>query len=158
MRRPPRFTLEHNWPAAAAGAAALLGMGSCAVTIMPLMAIGAPLVGVPIALLAFRLLLGRSPIPGSMREEDRQLRVAARVAWGVSLLTCIAVGLFIGDMIKGALGGEDTGDGGVLSLAVLSGLFLGWIIAAQVERIGHTYFARRRVELGTPLAHVAPED
>jgi hypothetical protein len=145
-RRAPRYprmtpfahpTLAAAWPAIAAGVAALVGMNSCMVTMIPLTMFGAPIVAVIIAGGLFRLLLPLASVPAAADVRAARLRGAAGTAWVVSIATCWLIAARFSDVV--VAGGGAPSDNGVASIGVITGVVLGGFVARKVLVVGRRY-------------------
>ena len=132
------------WPAVAAGLASLLGMGSCALTVVPLTGFVnapwlAPIIGIVATGGAFRVLLPLRAASGTKEGERAELTLAVAAAW----LVTAAAGVIVATQVSAAFSKPDA----ELDIYVM-GLIIGTIIGAVFARItyviGRRYFRRRR--------------
>lgn len=136
VRRPA----TNVWPSIAAGLAATLGMGSCAVTVPSMGIVVAPFAAVIIATLVFALMLAARRPTGSSRERERAVRVATLVAWPVCVLMGGWEGHRANDLLTG-LGPGGVSDG--LFLGMGTGFLLGAGVAIMVMVVGQAIWVRR---------------
>lgn len=139
------------WPAIAAGLAALLGMGSCALSVVPLTGFVnapwlAPVIGIVAAGGVFRALLPLRSASGTAEGERAELRLAVAAAW----LTTVATSLIVASQVNGAFRKPEA-ELDVYIVAFIIGTLIGGIFARITHVIGRRYFRRRRAmeEAGT---------
>ena len=121
------------WPAIAAAIATLLGMGSCALTAVPLTLFVAPIVALVLSALRFHLLLRLAPVAPTLEQYERQIGHAARVAWIVTIGVTRALSRWADAQLVRA--GLSPGSG-ARELGVLRGIVVGGILASHVRSIG----------------------
>lgn len=142
--RPPLRTTPTLWPAIAAGLAALLGMGSCAVTVLPLTGFvnapwAAPIIGLVLAGVVFRALLPLRPSAETAEGQRAEIRLAVAAAW----LVAAAIGLIVSGQVNGTFRKADAALD-VYIAGFMIGALIGAIFARMTYVIGHRYFRRRQ--------------
>ena len=140
------------WPAIAAGMAALLGMGSCALSVVPLTGFLnapwlAPLIGIVATGGLFRALLPLRPSSRSEAGQRIELRRAVAAAWA----TTVALGLIVASQVNGTFRKPDA-ELDVYIAGLVVGALIGGVFARLIHVIGHRYFRRLRArDAAAPL-------
>ena len=132
------------WPAIAAGVSALLGMGSCALSVVPLTGFLnapwlAPIIGIVMTGSLFRAFLPLRTSSDNAPGQRVELRRAVAAVWA----TTVAISLIVASQVNSTFRKPEA-ELDVYLAGLVVGALIGAVFARLIHVIGQRYFRRMR--------------